>query len=720
MDFTALQNSPFLQSLGWAIANSLWQAAALWVAYLIVNVIYRNASATFKNSLSTILLSSAFVWFCVTFFSKFFAIESTGTYTGLYLQTGSITATEYNWAAGLNKLATVLPYLSAAYLLLLIFFSARLINVYRYTRFIKFDGLQKPGPEWKLFAEKVASHMGITKKIRLWVSSHIDVPATIGFFKPVILIPLASINQLSTDQMEAIILHELSHIKRNDYLINLGVSIIETILFFNPFVVLLSRIIKRERENCCDDFVIQFQYDRHAYASALLSLEQFRNINLRLAIGATAGKKQLLQRIKRIMEINQHTNFNYGQKLVTLLLITAVISSVAWLSPQNNEQKKEQANTIVNKVYEVQNQREPTAEAMLVKAKNNAGLKGIPVKIQAKRFNLRNGMQLKALRDLTLQETAQREDQRLNLLLQESKKEVGHKKSFRLNFNRFFMARTTPHRASLFELNNQWAMASGPISNANTALQQLRFNSADLKKLQAELENARFSYSFDFDKIQEAIKVAINSTQLQKRIHQIENKKKLYAEKISRTEITIPDQHGVRHLIINSPEVRSNSISGSVYLDTAAFEINNLKERIFHGVKVMKKVVVLKENASDQARRSANSYAYGYQQQASDDDPVNKNSASGRMVFRRMPAGRLLPATTLAITTNDNQAQAASPKTKSNRNNGNVRVEYKNGILYINGKLVNLPDAKETLAQFSVTRQKTTASDKQLDIIIND
>ena len=74
---------------------------------------------------------------------------------------------------------------------------------------------------------------------------------------------------------------------------------IETILFFNPFVVLMARVIKRERENCCDDFVIQYQYDRHSYASALLSLEQFRNLNLRLAIGATSGKKQLFLRIKK-------------------------------------------------------------------------------------------------------------------------------------------------------------------------------------------------------------------------------------------------------------------------------------------------------------------------------------------------------------------------------------------------------------------------------------
>ena len=135
--------------------------------------------------------------------------------------------------------------------------------------------------------------------------------------------------------MEAIILHEISHIKRNDYLVNLFVSLIETILFFNPFVVLLGKIIKKERENCCDDFVLQYQYDRHSYASALLVLEQSREQQFRLALTATSGRKQLLFRIKRIMEVkNSNDGLNYGQKLLALLLSTGIICSIAWLTPE--------------------------------------------------------------------------------------------------------------------------------------------------------------------------------------------------------------------------------------------------------------------------------------------------------------------------------------------------------------------------------------------------
>ena len=123
-------------------------------------------------------------------------------------------------------------------------------------------------------------------------------------------------------------------------------------MFFNPFVVLLSNIIKRERENCCDDFVLQYRYDPHSYASALLRLEQSRMSKLKLAIGAVSGKKQLLSRIKRITNCQVVSRqFNYGQKMIALLLVTAIICSVAWLSPK--EKKSVPAKALAKKIKPV-------------------------------------------------------------------------------------------------------------------------------------------------------------------------------------------------------------------------------------------------------------------------------------------------------------------------------------------------------------------------------
>ncbi|MEO7292864.1 MAG: M56 family metallopeptidase, partial [Ginsengibacter sp.] len=498
------------------IANSLWQAATLWIAYHIINGAYKNASAKFKNNLSTVLLSSVFVWFCITLFSKYFAVEDLPAKDaiGFYEVNNIDNASLYNWHDIVNKFTGILPYLSVAYLLLLVFFSLRLINIYRFTHFIKFHGLQKPDAEWKIFTERVARHMGITRKIKLWVSHHIDVPATIGFIKPVILIPLASVNKLSPDQLEAIILHELSHIKRNDYLINLFVSLIETILFFNPFVVLLARIIKRERENCCDDFVIQYQYDRYDYASALLSLEQSRNIDLRLAIGATSGKKQLMLRIKRIMEINSNTNFNYGQKLLALLLITGVFCSVAWLSPENKESKKQQAKKIEEKIYDKKMISDEKLESAMVKLGDNK-VQSITVRSQSKK-DCPTTRKLQELKDLNLKEIAATEFNRMNMLLQESKKEISTKKIHKFNLNKILFAQRSNTPSSF---GNGMAMLPFKSEFTSATFGSQLANNMDYQKLQADWVKAQFSYSFDCEEMQNAVKKVMNSKQLQSLMH---------------------------------------------------------------------------------------------------------------------------------------------------------------------------------------------------------
>lgn len=344
MSLTAFQQSVFLQSLGWAIANNLWQCGLLWIAYKLIAISYSSASARFKNNLSTTLLFCNFLWFVITLFNKITSLQNNAAENStdqlIYYTSTDIVQSKWGLQNFISSIVFTLPYLSLAYLFLLIIFTIKLINSYCNTNFIKNNGLSKPDGEWRLFVETVANHISINKNIKIWFSKYVDVPATIGFLKPVILIPIASLNQLTAEQVEAIILHEISHIKRNDYIINLFVYLIETILFFNPFVVLLTRIIKKERENCCDDFVLQYQYDRYSYASALLALEKHREHQFHLALAATSGKQQLLFRIKRIMEAkNRSERFNYGQKLFALALSTGIICSLAWLTPEKKTVK---------------------------------------------------------------------------------------------------------------------------------------------------------------------------------------------------------------------------------------------------------------------------------------------------------------------------------------------------------------------------------------------
>ncbi len=346
MDPISFQHSVFLEALGNAILNSLWQGFLLWIICQAIIVSVKNASAAFKHNLSVLMILCSFAWFVFTFLSKLF-ISGTAATLPAFSNDASLSG---NATSPIHKFLffaeSILPYLSIAYLFLLALLTVKLYAAYRHVHFISSKNLIDPPLQLKNFADEVASRLGIEKAV-IWISKHIEVPATIGFFKPIILIPFASINQLTTEQLEAIILHEFSHIKRNDYLVNLFISIIETMLFFNPFIAVFVKTIKRERENCCDDFVLQYSYDPHSYATALLRLEQQRKNNMQLSLGAVSGKKQLLARIKRITG-NPASQFNYGQKMIALIITTAIFCSFAWLSPR--EMKKDPKEILTKKV----------------------------------------------------------------------------------------------------------------------------------------------------------------------------------------------------------------------------------------------------------------------------------------------------------------------------------------------------------------------------------
>ena len=128
------------------------------------------------------------------------------------------------------------------------------------------------------------------------------MPTVIGWLKPVVLLPASALAALSPQQLEAILAHELAHIRRHDYLVNLLQTLVETLLFYHPAVWWLSRRIRIERENCCDDLAVSLCGDPVAYANALADLESLRSETApthHIAMAATGGA--LLQRVRRLL-----------------------------------------------------------------------------------------------------------------------------------------------------------------------------------------------------------------------------------------------------------------------------------------------------------------------------------------------------------------------------------------------------------------------------------
>lgn len=333
--------SPFLQALGYSIINSLWQFALLWLIYFLINSFFKLSSHK-KYSAALLMQITGFIWFAGTLIFYYQqCLGETATiseylnqYSLIAISTSAI-STKAKLFAWIIKAEQFLPYLSIAYLLLLVFLSFKWMHCYQFTQRIKQEGISKIGVDWRLFVQRLSEQLGIRSNVKIFLSDKVKAPLTIGFLKPVILIPLASINHLNTVQMEAVILHELAHIKRFDYLINLLLSVIEAALFFNPFMQLLSRHIKRERENSCDDWVLQYDYNAATYAKALLKIATLQTTQQSFAMNATENKNALLIRVKRMIEKSEKS-FHYRHQLVALLFITTVLSTIAWLSPENN------------------------------------------------------------------------------------------------------------------------------------------------------------------------------------------------------------------------------------------------------------------------------------------------------------------------------------------------------------------------------------------------
>lgn len=329
----AISQSDFLQALGWAVLNSLWQMALLWVVYQLLTAVLRLQKSSQRAGLASSLLFAGFTWFIFTFL---LILEKTPQAAG-YMTLVNITSNNES----LNQwFAISLPWASVLYLVLLVLPVLNFIRNYRYVQQIRRHGLTKASVEWRMFVQKVAGHMGINKPVQIWMSELVSSPVTIGYMKPVILLPLAAVNQLTTHQVEAVLLHELSHIRRMDYLTNLLTRVIQTTLYFNPFVKAFANIIEREREKSCDEIVIQFQYEPYGYASALLALEKAAHSPQPLAVAATSGKKnELLRRIESILGVQQKPAFSFHKLagvLSALLCFIALNALVILSKPGKN------------------------------------------------------------------------------------------------------------------------------------------------------------------------------------------------------------------------------------------------------------------------------------------------------------------------------------------------------------------------------------------------
>ncbi len=360
--FTA---SVLAQSFSYALLYSLWQGGIVYALLFVLLRAFPGANARTKYFLSFNALAVIFLWFADTWINQYSKLRGTTIYISEAVTSGAFSGVAHPVSVtaatvhGLDILSGYLPRLErfvpailCIYCIGLAFMLLRFVVNIVQLRSLSVSGVSLPENKWSEFVSRWQYHFGIPHNVRLLLSRRVNVPMMLGTLKPIILLPVATISSLSTEQVEAILLHELAHIKRYDYLFNLLQTAVETILFFNPFVWLMSSVIRREREHCCDDLVLSSAADPFHYAKALALIEDHRINSNSLALAATGNRKQLFHRIKRIMEMKKENNAQSRlSALVVAVIVTTFFGAMIVFTPSFAQKAKDDKNAVQKKTY---------------------------------------------------------------------------------------------------------------------------------------------------------------------------------------------------------------------------------------------------------------------------------------------------------------------------------------------------------------------------------
>ena len=318
----------FSYSFCMALLHSFWQAALLLLLYISIDkFLLKNNSPLAKRNFLYISLTTQFILFALTFIIYFSETQNTIGFTNI----------THNLIVflGSENIRLITPWAFNLYIFIITFKLIKAIYSWYSFKLHYKTGLQKPAIDLKLFTELKAHQFGIKRIVKLWLSSTIHTPVTFGFFKPVILLPVALLNNISLTQAETLILHELTHIRTNDYLLNWFLLITETIFFFNPFVKSICKNIRLEREKNCDINVMAFAYSPALYAETLLQAERIKQLVPNFQLAAVTRKKQLLQRIQFF---SGHTTFSKPLRihliapLIGFILLLMLFSAILFRS----------------------------------------------------------------------------------------------------------------------------------------------------------------------------------------------------------------------------------------------------------------------------------------------------------------------------------------------------------------------------------------------------
>lgn len=277
-----------LNALAWTLTHFIWQGALLASLCAVALVSLRKATPNLRYFVALGALTLMLLAPVLTFSWLYAASTSEITHWALPSE-----APRSDWRDALASWAVVL------WLVGVLLFTTRLVGGFVRIQVVKRKALRTPHAEWQELVGRLSERLRLDTLVRVVETAATSVPTVIGWLRPVILMPACAVTGLTRQQVEIVLAHELAHIRRHDYLVNLLQSGVETLLFYHPGVWWVSGRIREEREYCCDDLAIQVTGDPLSYARALTQLETVRSDALSLCPTAIGGS--LMNRVIRLV-----------------------------------------------------------------------------------------------------------------------------------------------------------------------------------------------------------------------------------------------------------------------------------------------------------------------------------------------------------------------------------------------------------------------------------
>lgn len=310
----AIVHHPLAERVGWILLHSLWQGALIGVGFGLLRFALRRQSAQARYLAGCVCLTLVLVAPLLTLVMSPMPVRESGTYfpalTYVERAPRAETIAEAPGASSENGLVLaiqsaaiflgqVAPWLTTLWLCGIAVSSCKLLRGFWWVQTVRRRDTDAVNPDLLDRLDDLRRRLSISRPVRLLKSALVEVPTVVGWLRPVILLPASSLAGLTPGQLDAILVHELAHVRRFDYLVNIFQCLIETVMFYHPVVWWISRCIRDERENCCDDLVVKVSGNRVAYARALATLESLRGEIPQLAFAASGGS--LLNRVRRLL-----------------------------------------------------------------------------------------------------------------------------------------------------------------------------------------------------------------------------------------------------------------------------------------------------------------------------------------------------------------------------------------------------------------------------------